>query len=124
MSDFKLLHMKTLHRIIDATLYVLWFILFAYTAVTEENMLLKVVTSLCAFLVAAYIFMSILYGIVRFKPKMFMVIPYMILFLGMCYNIFEKGISIYNILFICISLLGTAECFINKKIEELKRLGK
>lgn len=113
--------MKTLHRIIDAVLYALWFSLFTYGAVNEGNMLIKVLFSICAFLIAAYAFMSIFYGIVRFKPKMFMIIPYLLLLAGMIYILAIYGINPYSAILVGISIFGIAECLVNRKIEKLNK---
>lgn len=121
LFNFKLIHMKTLHRIIDAVLYALWFSLFTYGAVNEGNMLIKVLFSICAFLIAAYAFMSIFYGIVRFKPKMFMIIPYLLLLAGMIYTLTIYGINPYNAILGGISIFGIAECIVNRKIEKLNK---
>lgn len=121
LFNFKLRNMKTIHRILDAIIYLLWLSLFIYGTIIAENIFWKVLGSLAAFLIAAYLVMSIFYGIVRAKQPMLMIIPYAILLGTMGYSMVENGVSTTNLLFVLISTLNIIECLINRKIEKEKQ---
>lgn len=121
LFNFKLRNMKTIHRILDGILYLLWLSLFIYGTITAENVFWKVIGSLAAFLVGAYIVMSIFYGIVRAKQPILMIIPYAILLVCMGYSMVDDGVNTTNLLFVLISALSIIECIINRKIEKDKQ---
>lgn len=112
--------MKTMHRILDTIIYLLWLTLFVYGTIIAENIFWKVLGSLAAFLIAAYLVMSIFYGIVRVKQPILMIIPYASLLVAMGYSMAEDGVNTTNLLFVIISALSIIECIVNRKIEKKK----
>lgn len=113
--------MKTLHRIIDAIFYLAWLSLFIMKAISIDNMLAKIICSLAAFIVAAYLFMSMFYGIVRFKPNTIILVVYIILLICSSYFMFKEGATPEWILLNGISILGVFQYIINRKIESQKK---
>lgn len=112
--------MKTIHKAIDTILSILWLSLFIIAAINGTNILIKIASSLAAFLIAAYFFMNILYGIVRYKPNNITLSIYILL---ICTNIpymLIYNINIYNILILIISIFSILQYIVNKRIEKLK----